>query len=465
MRTIAQFFRRQGAAREIPFGRVSIVVQLLGVVLFLTYVLANTGVRLPLVENPYEMKVAFRDAAGLDEDNRPTAGVAGIALGRVVEVTREGGQAVATLEFDEQVRGKVYRDATAEVRPINAVNQLVVNVDPGTPKSGPLPEGELVSAEATSTYVSLDRLFEVLDVDTRAYLQVVINELGRAFEGRGGELRSAVAQLGELTDPAARVSDQLADRRVLLARLVDGLNVVFAELERRDESLAEVIAAGSDTLAVTAANETGLAGLMRELPPTMVAAREALQGGRRLSEPLVPALERLGAASEPLPATLRDARDLLPDARDLLDRVDALTRDGQDSVRLLAGVSRKLEPTAGLAERPVRRLQPLVALLDSKKQGIRQTTELFSGVVSTDDENGVRVRTVVLPEPVNPENLGLGADSARTAEGEANSPLERKLARALEAHCSEELLAACLLRLRVPGLPGVPAVESGGGTP
>ncbi len=461
MKTIAGFFSRRGAARAIPLGRFSIALQVAGVVIFLGYILANTGVRLPLVENPYRVQVAFKDAAGLDEDNRPTAAVAGIMLGRVEEVTREDGRAVATLVLDEEARGRLYRDATAEVRPVNAVNQLVVNVDPGDPDSGPLSEDGVIEADRTSTYVALDRLFEILDVDTRAYLQIMISELERGLRGRGGELRSALAKLGELTDPAAQVADQLADRSRLLAQLVDGLNVVFGELERHDEQLAEMIAAGGDTVAVTAQNEADLAALTRELPPTLTAGREALAGARRLAEPLVPALDQLGAASEPLPEALRETRDLVPDARDLLDRVDELTREGQDSVRLLADVSTRLEPAARATVRPVRRLRPVVELLDEKKAGIGQTTELMSGVVSTDDQNGVRLRTVLLPEPSTPENLGLAPSAARARGSAEHSELERKLARALEGACSEQVLAACLLRLRTPGLPGAAEIERG----
>lgn len=461
MRTLLRFVFPQRVARAVPFGRLSILVQLAAVVIFLGYVLINTGVRPPFVSDPYELEIAFRDASGLDEDNRSTVAVAGIESGRVIEVRLEGEQAVATVELDEEARGRVFADATAEIRPINAINQLLVNIDPGSPSAGPLPEGRRIAAERTGTHVQLDRILEVLDTDTRAFLQIVIAEADRALRGRGGELRSALGRLGDLTDPAVEVTDALADRRRLLSRLVEDLDVVFAQLAERGGRLAEVVAAGQETLAVTGANEQELAAAVRALPATMAAAQRALIGGRRLSRPLIPALDRLGAAAQPLPETLRETRAFVPDARALLADIDQLTRDGRRPVRRLSSVARDLEPTAAAARRPVRRLFDVLAALDARKAGITQTTELVSGVFSTNDANGVRLRTVNFPEPPRPENFGLPAGAAAARGQSGDSELERKLARALEGFCRDGVNPLfCALRIQLPGLPDVAALAA-----
>lgn len=458
MRTLARFIFPQRVTRAVPFGRLSILVQLTAVAIFLGYILFNTGVRPPFVHDPYELQVAFRDASGLDEDNRPSAAVAGIQMGRVTGVRLEDGRAIATLELDPDARGRIFRDASAQIRPINAINQLIVNVDPGTPSEGALGEGELIAAERNSTHVQFDRILEVFDADTRAFLQVVLTEAERGLRGRGGELRAALDRLGELTDPSVRVADALADRRQLLARLVEDLNTIFAQLATRDERLAEVVAAGSETLAVSGAREEELARVVQALPSTLDAAERALRGSRQLAEPLVPALDRLTSAAEPLPETLRDTRAFLPDARTLLEDVDALARDGAQPVRTLSEVARQLEPTARAATEPVRELLPIVRDLDQRKEGVTQTTELLSGALSTNDANGPRLRTFVIRE-INPQNLGLPASAARSS-GPGPSRLQRQLAEALDAVCREGDMAACTRRLEVSGLPGVDRLRS-----
>jgi ABC-type transporter Mla subunit MlaD len=93
---------------------------------------------------------------------------------------------------------------------------------------------------------------------------------------------------------------------------VGELDVVTGELANRGDRLTEVVAAGSDTLAVTSARRRELEATLRRLPPTLESTRAALVSGRRLAEPLVPALVDLRSASEPLPAALRDARRLIP---------------------------------------------------------------------------------------------------------------------------------------------------------
>lgn len=454
MRTLARFLFPRRTARAVPFGRLSILVQLVAVVIFLGYILINTGVRPPFVSDPYELEVAFSDASGLDEDNRPTVAVAGIEAGRVVEVRLVDGRAIATLELDADARDRVYRDASAEIRPINAINQLVVNVDPGSPSAGALPDGGQIAAERTSTHVGFDRVLEVFDADTRAFLQIAITEAERALRGRGGELRAGLAELGELSDPATEVAGALADRRRLLARLVEDLDGVFSELATRDDRLASVVAAGGDTLATTAANERRLRETLRALPPMLASARAALAGGRELAEPLVPALDGLTRATEPLPEALRETRALLPEADALLSDLDLLVRDGREPVRTLASVARQLEPTAAAARRPVRRLIPVLEELDRRKQGVTQTTELLSGVFSTSDANGVRFRIVTFPEEPRPENFGLPAAAARSS-GDGPSELDRKLAQALGGHCRAGDSRACALRESVPGLPAV----------
>jgi hypothetical protein len=103
-----------------------------------------------------------------------------------------------------------------------------------------------------------------------------------------------------------------------------------------------------------------------------------------------------------------------------------------------------------------RDLTALVRRLDAHKEGMAQLADTISGALSVNDRGGTYGQVDVLQfEDPKPENFGLGAGAAE-AGGGGPSPLERRLARALELSCRTQSLYACVARFSVPGLPAEP---------
>src|SRR5581483_10541113 len=125
--------------------------------------------------------------------------VAGVPEGQVTGVSYDAGRALVTIQLNGDVRGKLFADARLRVRPFNAANFLEVDIDPGHPAAGPLPAGGTIDAARTSIPVSTDQVFDVLDADTRSYLQLLTEQAAIALKGRGGELAQALAQLAPLS--------------------------------------------------------------------------------------------------------------------------------------------------------------------------------------------------------------------------------------------------------------------------
>jgi ABC-type transporter Mla subunit MlaD len=461
-RTLWGFIHPARDVHQIPLGRILIALQLLVAVVFLAYTLDKKGILLPFSEAPYEIEVELTDAKGLDRVDEPGAAVAGAVLGRVTDVHYEAGQAVATLTLDADVRGKVFADASAEVRPASAIQNLIVNVDPGTPASGALADDERIEAGRSSSFVSIDELTGIFDADTRAYAQIVIAEAQRGLEGTENELGAALREAGELAETATPVSRALASRRHLLTELVGHLDTVLTTLGDRGAELGNAVAAGSDTLAVTAAREGELAELTRQLAPVLTEADRALAGTADLADLLVPALERLVPVGDDLARALTELRGMIPLASDLVDRFDVLTRRGAEPTELM------LKGTAGLKDK-VRGLIPtakdlaaLTLTLDKYRKGGAQLADTLSGGTSVNDRNGTYGQTVEIEfEDLKSENFGFGDAAARTPAGSGSSLLERRLAEALELACAENAYA-CLLRFAVPGLPDRLLSEGGG---
>jgi len=454
-RTLARFAVPPRADGRIPLGRFLIVLQLIAALIFLGYTLTKKSIRLPFSEAPYEIQVELEDAKGLDRVDEPGAAVAGVLAGRVSEVDYEGGLAVATLRLEPDMRGKVFADASAQLRPASAIQNLIVNVDPGTPSQGPLADGEAIPVGRTTAFVAIDELTGILDADTRAYTQILIGELERGLRDRAGDFNADLQELADLTETATPISRALATRRELLTRFVDQLDVIASTLAVRSQQLGNAVAAGSDTLAVTAARENDLGAATRLLAPTLDQAGRALASTADLAEILNPALDRLIPVTGGLGGAAAKLRQLIPQASGLVDRFDALTLNGAEPTELL------LEGTEGLTAKvkgllpTARELAGLAKVLAEYRNGVAQLGDTLSAATSVNDRGGAYGQVDVLgfADP-RPENLGLPRSATQSAQPGKSSPLERKLAIALERTCKQNPVA-CILRVGAPGLPPV----------
>ena len=460
------FVNPKSSVHQVPYGRFVIVLQLFAALAFLGYTLTKKGIRLPGSESPYTIQVELDDAKGLDRVDEPGAAVGGAVLGRVTDVHYDSGHAVATLTLDADVRGKVFADASAELRPASAIQNLIVNVDPGTPAAGPLPDGEAIDQSRTSAFVAIDELTSVLDADTRAYVQILVAEAHRGLRGTEDELGDALLEVADLTETATPISRALAARRELLTRLVGELDTVFTTLGDRGVELGNAVAAGSDTLAITASRERELAAAVRQLGPTLAAADRSLDATADLAELLVPTLDRLIPATGDLGSSAERLGELIPVAGVFLERFDDLTRRGAEPSELLLQGTRNLSGKFGALIPTAKDLARLADTMAEFRNGAAQLADTLSGATSVNDNGGTYGQVDVLGfETPKAENFGLGAAAAK-AGASGTSPLERKLALALERTCDENPVA-CILRFTLDGLPKqlVEPVAAKGGTP
>jgi phospholipid/cholesterol/gamma-HCH transport system substrate-binding protein len=457
-----RFINPSRTAGRVPLGRLAISVQIVAALIFVGYTLGKKAIRMPFSAAPYEIEVVFPDAKGLDRLDEPAAAVAGTPLGRLTDVRYENGHAVVTLTMEPEVRGKVFADASAAIRPASALQNLLVNINPGTPEKGPLPDGTPIQPERTTSYVAIDELTSILDADTQAYVSILLEEARTALHGREGELRHALAEVGRLTDTATPLSRALAQRRALLTRLVGHLDVIFTTLGRRGDQLASTIDAGNRTLAVTTARETELAAVTRELGPMLTEAQRSLAAVNDLTEPLLPALDKLVPGASLLAPNARRLRELLPRADALTDLFEELVRDGRRPLNLLVQGTEGLRKRARAQIPIMRGLTELTRRLDTYKEGGAQTSDTLSSALSVQDNGGGYGQVDVIRfEPLKPENFGLPAAAARSPNG-GPSLLEREVARALELVCRRENPYACLVRFSIPGLPKRPVTARAG---
>ena len=431
-------------------GRVAVLLQIAGAIAFAAVLLGAEGVRLPFTgSGDWTLTAAFTDAGGVHGGEDTPVLVSGVPEGTVTGVRLQRGLALVTMRLGPSARGVVHTDASAAIEPRSALEDLTVDISPGSPSAPPAPPGMEIVVAHTSATTTLDRVVSVLDAGTRAQLSILVDQLATGLRGRGGQLGAALQQLRGLLDPASQVVSALARRRVLLAELVSSLSRIGAVAEQHDAALAATLRDGARTLAVTARGQGAISAAVAGLPATLARLTGALAQTRSLAVPLVPALQRLGVTARALPATLTSVRSLVPAARALISASGRFASAGARALPAAASALAELAPTAAALTPAIARVEPIVAAVNTRRSGIGLLGERFSGVLSTDDANGPILRGLGTFEPFNPADFG--EPGASPAE---RTRLAAQAAQALTLTCRQGQLVACLVRYLIPGLPG-----------
>lgn len=451
--------RLAALAKAHPVGVAVIGLQTLAAAAAMAYTLAQQGQPIPIVGGErFTIKAEFADAAGLNPVKQPPVFVAGVPSGLLdgVDYDPKTGRAVATLELDSDVRGKIKADASAEIVPRSPLNILEVDIDPGSANAPELPENALIREGRTSGPTNLDRVTGVLDVDTRVYVQVLLDQLDVGLRGRSSSLRSALRELGPMLDSTGRVAAALADRRRLLSRLVSDLDTVFSVLGRRGDDLRDAITAGESTFGTVRRRQAELAETVRRLSPALRNTALAMDEFDRLSVPINRALALLRPFADRLPSGLRALRSFVPEGRGLFRDVNELSVEGLHPIRELRGLLAELGPASRELTPSVRRLHPILRAYDENGYGIGELGSNFTGNFSGQDAAANTLRAYAFFEPPRPENFG----------GTSGLALRRRLARAFERVCTDQQNAmACVARALTPGLPRLEPLPKWGQKP
>jgi virulence factor Mce-like protein len=264
---------------------------------------------IPLVNEPYEIKAAFRDTAGI-KPHSPVR-IAGVEVGEVthVEHTRPGAQsATVTLAIRDKGR-PVHDDASARIRPrIFLEGNFFVDLSPGSAGSGELDEGATIPAARTATPVQFDEVLRALKSDTRNDLQTVFTEVGEAQDAGGAQaFNDSLRYQPAAYKFSAIVSEALLGKRPGdLGDWVRDQGVVSGALDAEPARLRSLVVDFNATAGALADRENALRTAVGELPRTLRAAS--------------PALDSLEAA---FPDVRRFAQGARPGIRSLGPTVDA----------------------------------------------------------------------------------------------------------------------------------------------
>ena len=295
-------FRRKGRGprdtgmTRVRAGLLALVVILVGT--YFGFTKANP------FASPYELTAAFDTVNNL-KPNSPVR-IAGVDVGKVktVEaVSGDSGAAVVKMEITEAGL-PIHEDATMKIRPrIFLEGNFFVDLSPGSPSAAEIEEGDntTIPTTQTSAPVQFGDLLASLQSDTRADLQVFLQEYAKGLRGGGAEAfnrsikyweaaykNGAIASDATLGSEPTRdlqrvltgqagLARALADDEEALKGVVTNLNVFTGALAREDAALEASLPLLRDTLRVA---QPALASLNDSLPSLRRFAIDALPAAR-----------------------------------------------------------------------------------------------------------------------------------------------------------------------------------------
>lgn len=300
------------------------------------------------------VRAEFEQVPGLNPSSQSSVTVAGVQVGTVTKAeATEGGTAVVTLELDGEY--DVYRDARAVLRPKNPLNEMQVELNPGTPSAGRLPESAVIPVTQTARPVQADEILDHLDERSQLALTDLLLESDVALARAPQNLPEGLAATTSTLRSLQPVVAALQTRRDKIAKLVTALGDVATAVGENDERVAHLATATQSTLAALADSDGALRASLDQLPGLSQDLRRAMTSTRDLTTQLDPTLDNLRNASDVLPgslkrfeSTVRNLGDTLKSASPVLDRARTVLADLRPLVahthRSLGSIDRMTSP-------------------------------------------------------------------------------------------------------------------------
>jgi phospholipid/cholesterol/gamma-HCH transport system substrate-binding protein len=287
----------------------------------LGFIVLQMGITLPW-SHPYKLTATFRDAAGVIANNEVLMN--GTKVGRIEQVSADGGHAKIEMIIENPSGLPVYKDAAAQVRIKNLLGETYVEINRGTANSGPMPDGGSITVARTITPVQIDEVLAVLDPQSRDRLKLLINGAGDALNNQGGNLNDQAHIVNDLFTSLNGPAGVLKVRQGQLENIVLELQRFYDMLAQQRETVRQGFATWADVMAQEAAQEQAIKG-------TIVQADTLLQHLDTLVRGEVP---NIRALFDNLPGTLDALGSFLGKSNDILSPLV----DGQAGTKVLKAV-------------------------------------------------------------------------------------------------------------------------------
>jgi phospholipid/cholesterol/gamma-HCH transport system substrate-binding protein len=310
------------------------------------YILAHENLKLPgwvpvLGRSYYTLKAEFQTAQAVTPGQGQAVTIAGAKVGEISTVDLHNGVAIVAMNVTPKYAKYIYRNATLLLRPKTQLQDITVEVNPGTPSAGKLHSGEVLPLSQTAPNVDFDEFLAGLDAETRSYVQELLAGLGIGLKENGKALSAALKRF----DPTARLGEEIQRelklRHANIARSIHDFRLLTEALGGKDQQLSELVDSSNAVLGTFAKEDAAFQETLKLLPGAihktgtavgkLASATKVLGPTLRELEPFARALGPANEATRrlALKTTPIIKNEIRPFAREILPVVNELGPDTQ----------------------------------------------------------------------------------------------------------------------------------------
>jgi phospholipid/cholesterol/gamma-HCH transport system substrate-binding protein len=304
------------------------------------YILSNQRFYLPkwvpaLGSDFVDYKAQFSTAQSVTPGQGQTVQVAGVDVGDITNVDLKDGRAVVTMKIRRKYT-PIYRNSTALLRPKTGLNDMVVELDPGTRSAGVAPHGWTVPIDQTLPNVNFDEILSSLDGDTRSYLQLLLGGAGEGLDGQGKALSADLKRFEPTGRYLARLNGALALRERYIRRSIHNFRLLAQALGDKDDDLAALVDSSNHVFRAFANQDVRLRETLQELPGALDTTNTALAKVDKLGKVLGPTLGALRPGARALGPSLVQTRPFLRETTPIIqNQLRPFARDALPVVKVL----------------------------------------------------------------------------------------------------------------------------------
>ncbi len=282
----------------------AIIVLLVLAVGIAGYILHNERLRFPLIESsPVKMYAALATGQAFTPGQGQSVRVSGVQIGSIGPVQLKNGTAVIEMDIDQKFNHLIHTDATALVRPRTGLQDVFLELNPGTTNAPQAKSGFTVPVSNSLPEVNVDEILSSLDADTRSYLQLLINGAGQGLKDNGGNQLAGVFErfLPTYRD-LARINQAVAVRGTNLRRLVNSLQRLNTALGSNQAQIVQLVDASATVFRAFASEDQNVSRTVADLPATLSQTTATLAKVQAFANLLGPTASSLLPAAQSIPA-------------------------------------------------------------------------------------------------------------------------------------------------------------------
>src|SRR5580692_11055429 len=250
---------------------ISVVVMVVVAAAVGGYILAHENLKLPgwvpvLGHSYYSLKAEFQTAQAVTPGQGQAVTIAGAKVGEIATVDLHNGVAVVSMNVTPKYAKYIYRNATLLLRPKTQLQDITVEVSPGTPSAGKLRSGEVLPQSQTAPNVDFDEFLAGLDAETRSYVQELLAGLGIGLKGNGKALSAALKRFDPTAHLGEEIAQQLEIRHANIARGIHNFSLLATALGGKDQQLSQLVDAANAVFATFAKQDASFQKTLHLLP-------------------------------------------------------------------------------------------------------------------------------------------------------------------------------------------------------